>query len=249
VLKKYEVMIMSKRNGFTLAEVLITLGIIGIVAALTIPSLINNYQKRVIESRLKEDYSILTQVMRRAQNDDVPFDDYISQSLSGNKKWFETFIIPYMKIGRICYAEAGCWHNKGATRNLAGNTIYANHNEIGIGQKPVTIRLTNGSNLNFDWYSSGSMKTYFGIDVTQTAMIIFIDANGDSPPNIIGKDIYVMAFIPDYGFIPAGFHESNEIVENNCSPKATEINAGYYCLQKVKNNGWEIPKEIWKIKK
>ncbi len=35
------------RKGFTLAEVLITLGIIGVVAAITIPSLITNYQKTV----------------------------------------------------------------------------------------------------------------------------------------------------------------------------------------------------------
>ena len=40
--------------GFTLAEVLITLGIIGIVAALTIPQLISNYQKKVVPIRLKK---------------------------------------------------------------------------------------------------------------------------------------------------------------------------------------------------
>ncbi len=36
------------KNGFTLAEVLITLGIIGIVAAMTMPALIANYQKKVL---------------------------------------------------------------------------------------------------------------------------------------------------------------------------------------------------------
>lgn len=40
-------------NGFTLAEILITLGIIGVVAALTMPALIANYQKQEILSRLK----------------------------------------------------------------------------------------------------------------------------------------------------------------------------------------------------
>ena len=42
--------------------------------------------------------------------------------------------------------------------------------------------------------------------------------------------------------------DSNETVNNNCSKNNNEINAGYYCLMKVKNNGWEIPNDVWKIK-
>lgn len=40
-----------KKNGFTLAEVLITLGIIGVVAALTMPTLIANIQQEIFNSR------------------------------------------------------------------------------------------------------------------------------------------------------------------------------------------------------
>lgn len=39
-----------KKTGFTLAEVLITLGIIGIVAAMTLPTVITNVQKKVVET-------------------------------------------------------------------------------------------------------------------------------------------------------------------------------------------------------
>lgn len=55
-------------KGFTLAEVLITLGIIGIVAALTIPTLISKYQERVTITRLKESYSMLAQAYQFAVN-------------------------------------------------------------------------------------------------------------------------------------------------------------------------------------
>ena len=51
----------KKKLAFTLAEVLITLGIIGIVAAMTIPTLINKKQKAEIETQLKENYSIIQQ--------------------------------------------------------------------------------------------------------------------------------------------------------------------------------------------
>lgn len=50
----------TKTNpAFTLAEVLITLGIIGVVAALTIPVLTQNYKKRVVETRLQKFYSTI----------------------------------------------------------------------------------------------------------------------------------------------------------------------------------------------
>ena len=51
-------------TGFTLAEVLITLGIIGVVAAMTIPTLINNYKEKVIVYKLPEIYSILDQAYK-----------------------------------------------------------------------------------------------------------------------------------------------------------------------------------------
>lgn len=55
-------MTITKGKGFTLAEVLITLGIIGVVAAITIPSLISNYQMTANRTRLKKIVSILNQV-------------------------------------------------------------------------------------------------------------------------------------------------------------------------------------------
>ena len=47
----------KRRVAFTLAEVLITLGVIGVVAALTLPTLIKNHEKHVIETQLKKTYS------------------------------------------------------------------------------------------------------------------------------------------------------------------------------------------------
>ena len=52
-------------KGFTLAEVLITLTIIGVVAAITIPSLIQNYQYRAWTAQLKKSYATLNQGFRR----------------------------------------------------------------------------------------------------------------------------------------------------------------------------------------
>ena len=47
------------KRGFTLAEVLVTLGVVGIVAAMTLPSLVNKYQSKVLETGLKKSYANL----------------------------------------------------------------------------------------------------------------------------------------------------------------------------------------------
>ena len=57
------------RSAFTLAEVLITLGIIGIVAAMTMPTLNDRITKRQVEARVKVAYSTIAQVMKMSEND------------------------------------------------------------------------------------------------------------------------------------------------------------------------------------
>lgn len=58
-----------KKNAFTLAEVLITLGIIGVVAALTLPSVVNNIKSRELHTSFKKCYSVLSQVVLKMRED------------------------------------------------------------------------------------------------------------------------------------------------------------------------------------
>lgn len=50
-------------RGFTMSEVLITIGIIGVVASMTLPTLINNTQNKEFEEGLKRSYSVLSQAL------------------------------------------------------------------------------------------------------------------------------------------------------------------------------------------
>ena len=59
-----------KKAAFTLAEVLITLGIIGVVAAMTMPSLIQNYQEKATVTKLKKCYSLVSQAYVSILNDE-----------------------------------------------------------------------------------------------------------------------------------------------------------------------------------
>ena len=96
-----------KRAAFTLAEVLITLGIIGVVAAMTIPTLITTHNKRVVETRLEKFYSSMNQAIRMAELDygarELWFEDNSDRALQ--EKWCKKYIIPYMNV--IHYGTRG----------------------------------------------------------------------------------------------------------------------------------------------
>ena len=83
-----------KRIAFTLAEVLITLGIIGVVAALTLPSLITNYQKQVIETRLSKFYTTMNQAVLNSQIENGDFRDW---ELSKENNLYKAYLKKYLK--------------------------------------------------------------------------------------------------------------------------------------------------------
>ena len=96
---------LKRLAAFTLAEVLITLGIIGVVAALTLPSLIENHKKQVIVSRLNKVYSTLGNAFITAKEHEGEVDswnlvDYTQSTEYENNVLY--YILPYMKTLKIC---------------------------------------------------------------------------------------------------------------------------------------------------
>lgn len=233
---------MRSKSGFTLSEVLITLGLIGIVAAMTVPTIFGKINRTRTEAILKEDYSILQQVVKLAESEGATIGT-IPDNIQGMQQWFQTFFEPYSKTSAICYNRKGCWSTTGS-KTLNGGNVYYDHGAIGIGNNVLTVRLQNGSNLCFDGYSQWDIKRMFGVnDENKTSSVIFIDTNGDKLPNTIGKDIYILVW-KDNKLVPAGTDQTTENIDKNCSVQYQGNNAGYYCLKKISNNNWKIPKDI-----
>ena len=94
-----------KIRAFTLAEILITLGIIGVVAALTMHALIKTYQKNVTVNKLKETYSILSQAVKLSEIDNQTCDmwDYhdVRRNSDAALEWFNKYLKPYLKYSKI----------------------------------------------------------------------------------------------------------------------------------------------------
>ncbi len=240
----------KKKLAFTLAEVLITLGIIGIVAAMTIPTLIAKVQKQQIESQIRENYSSIVQAMKMAENDDVGAINNLGVNLSSNKTWFETFLAPYMKFEQVCYSTGGCWHKYGVVKTLKGSAptyetkVGESDSLIGYKGVSLTFRTAKGAYFDIDTSAASSTRNLFGVDASGNTIQFYFDVNGDRKPNIIGKDIYILVYDSDKGLVPAGSDRTKEEVKANC-----ETGNGYWCLEYVKDNGWKISDSVWKRSK
>lgn len=117
----------KKFNGFTIAEVLITLGILGVVIAMTLPSLIGKWQKIETVTRLKRAYTVLSQAVNYsiAEYGDVsgwdiysnhntaPTESNIEETI---KKFSSTYVVPYLP--KVKKAEYTTFRNAGYTKEF-----------------------------------------------------------------------------------------------------------------------------------
>lgn len=238
----------TKFFAFTLAEVLITLGIIGIVATMTIPVLISTHQKREIETKLKEDFSIFSQVNKMMVYNDTSFDfTAADNSTTELRKWLDTNMFPYMKVARVCNEpEKGCWNSENvATRYLHGGKFGdCQKGGGGCGTNWVSFVMNNGTKVTVDVGNNDQLRTLLGVDSNaQNCLKMYVDVNGDKKPNKIGIDVFLMTFTED-GFVPAGYSKPADELKTNCTPKSS----GVWCMARVKNSNWEIPDDVWAVR-
>lgn len=223
----------SCRNGFTLAEVLITLGIIGVVAAMTMPVLVGKYKERVLVTSLKKNYLILSQAINYAEEEygDFRYWDVKDNNVDSVTECFNK-IKPHIKILRNCQYKAGCW-TKDKTKNLDGNDARDTGNG-GIGTYYYSFTTVDGSNIILDIWSldTNTLGVKDRVKNGNTQVLVFVvDVNGDKPPNQIGIDTFY--FVQQTGaLIPAGADNNSE----NCR-KGAGILSGYTCAAKVLYEG------------
>lgn len=230
---------MNKKNltAFTLAEILITLGIIGVVAAITIPTLISNYKKKQLETQIKTTYATIQQTLRFAEDENISYSTVADGSSRYLKEWYDDFLAKHMKIEQVCVDRVpkGCWHQ---VYTQVGSKY---GDDEGIGSGILGFRIVKGASVTLDGYSAHDMKGHFGINTDESGLILFFDANGKSKPNVLGKDVFIMAWT-EKGLVPAGYSKTAEQIEQNCNA------IGVYCLNKVINNNWNITDKIWNKK-
>lgn len=220
------------RFGFALAEVLIALGIIGIVAAMTIPTLMTKLKYKREAALLKENYSILQQMKLRANDEGAMSALPDSDNMQQLKNWFTTYMLPHVKVSKVCYGTKGCWSQN--AKNSSGQ-IYVSSERCGNGD--VSFILFNGTNVCLDDFTDSR----FGVIGNGGTMIgLLVDVNGNAKPNKFGEDIFAFVF-RDNELLSGGYDMTSEQVEQNCSEKCQNLFCGTYCMQKVVKSGYKLP--------
>ena len=227
-----------RKAAFTMAEVLITLGIIGIVAAMTLPSLIGKYQKKVTVTRLKRTYTVLSQAVQRsiADNGDpsgwglegfyntAPTDENLQKFIETFSK---TYIVPYLaKINKI---EFGTFKDLGY-KDIKGTGTY-------LEAKGQLLILNDGTVLQIRM-STTNYGTEEDRDDKFIDIYITADINGLRGANTVGKDIFMFQVESRTGKFDFyhNYLKSNtrQDVYNRCK------SASNTCGRLILMDGWEI---------
>ena len=105
--------LLSRLAAFTLAEVLITLGIIGVVAAMTMPSLIQNTKEKEVISKLKKFQSLMSQAFLMSVNENGTPDNWgLDANFNIQTPVLSDKFIPYLKVTKDCGLIGKCFYNK-----------------------------------------------------------------------------------------------------------------------------------------
>ena len=206
-------------GAFTLAEVLITLGIIGVVAAMTMPSLMQNYKRQQATARIKKFVSVINQALISAENDLGPREDWVIEgdaSTEGNSDYaynfLNTYIKPYIKSDDI------------EKRRLFGMNM-------------ATLRFVDGSQMSvkvgacYDiFYDINGEK---GPNEKGRDIFVFILCKN-------GGCNFNSNQVRGYYCAPTGYpFPTHEQLIDNCKDR----NCGSYCTILLEQNGYEFPKD------
>lgn len=142
-------------KAFTLAEALITLGIIGVISTITIPNLISTYRVKIIESRLKSTFSILSQSIKLAEAEHEECTGW-DQVYSG-----ATYVYPFMKKYFLPFVK---YANEGIGTNISCpfDNNFAPYFQLMNG---TTICLHRGNAMDI-WIDINGMVNQISLDLT-----------------------------------------------------------------------------------
>lgn len=241
-----------KKTGFTLAEVLVTLGIIGVVSAMTLPTLTKNHQRTVYTTQLHKVYNVLSQAG----------DAYITSKNAVNLKeagvssqnGIRDFVQSQFKTVKSYGSSfSDCFASEYKNMNGAVITNYWGSNCFSLSDgASICMEYSNGVGAIDDGdplTANKLVQEYSGGIVAKT----IVDINGKQGPNILGRDLF---FIAMYNDGMAGTAKPREMCtpsDNDCHEKwnrgslqkcqqATDMNTqdASFCFAQLENDGWKM---------
>ncbi len=219
----------NKVLGFTLTELLIALTIIGAVAALSIPSLVDNLNKKQMVTQLKSTVESI-------------------QTLSGNqlaikksKSLIDTdFADPAkllreknFQIAQLCNTAADCWKERYKKLEDYSLTDRALSEDIDTGK---TVILKNGSILTY------TLKTDYPVmaDKDQVLGLFRVDVNGSEKPNIIGRDLFWFLITKKGKIVDHYTANNKEYKQDKAISDCKDGSVISACFSELLRNNWVV---------
>lgn len=171
--------------GFTLAEVLIVLGIVGIIAEMTIPALINDTKEQIYKTAYKKSFSVISQAFTRALGDNALIYQSGTYGSQGAEANFAT-IRQYISASKQCTTTtlSECWNTNGEVWKQESSNVPSFIDKSGMAWR---LRQPDSANLHPS---------------------IFVDTNGHKGPNQYGLDRFTYFF----GYIPGDVNANANMV-------------------------------------
>ncbi|MDR1327289.1 MAG: prepilin-type N-terminal cleavage/methylation domain-containing protein [Heliobacteriaceae bacterium] len=238
-----------KRTGYTLAEVLITLGIIGVVAALVMPSLIANYKDKVYDAARKKAWSTIGQAMRV-----ITVNGGIAGAANA-QDFVENHLREQIKILKTCdnnnLRSCGIETNTNAIKTLTGTsttmpkTLHDLAPYMSWGETTQTnttsygFVMANGYSVNLFYnpkclHDDTVSPSHHGQD--RVCVNAVYDMNGLGKPNQAGKDIgFITVLYPDESSVAY----APDVVKENAAVASTFNNAPQACTNQ--NPDYSVP--------
>lgn len=190
----------NRINAFTLAEVLITLAIIGVVAAMTIPSLINSTKDLELKTAWKKEFSILNQAGISMAADNGGDLVNLFGTVAGQEDTMIDYYSQYLKVTKKCMtgklATDGCWHKFQKFYKYSGDPYENDWDTLG------GLVLNDGTFVALVLNSPTCTHTDTAKD--NGCGYITVDVNGFKGPNKVGKDIFGMFLLKNGTVAPYG---------------------------------------------
>ena len=236
----------------TLAEVLITLGIIGVVAALTLPTLINNYQNTQYVTSLKKGYTEFNEVLKEMSSDAGCVNDLQCSGLFDTGTDNTTFgdeFVKHVKVAKNCKTVAGqgCW-------SVTTNLNYDGSSTTNNYDSDTSYKFITADGMSVIIGNYGDNCTHGGTSYTtgelgymsQVCGYILFDVNGPKKPNNRGRDVFYFFITNGKGALlyPRGGKDDNYANSNcwwdynNSNRCSSSDKYGVYCTGRIMENGW-----------
>lgn len=210
------------KKGFTLAEVLITLMIIGVIAGMTIPALRKDAMNRTTVTNLKKIYSELNQATSLAMTNNMTNKFYKTDCWGSKDKFYDNFVYKYLNVIKTCEngSQKDCW---GDDWDWADDKIFLLNSGIAVSFTDI------GSNPNSYVYG----------------MRILVDTNGPKSPNRAGSDRFALN-ITGEGEVYAGPRPGADysdvsglysMYKDNCNGDNPFAD---YCAALIVMDGWQM---------